>query len=725
MVLRAAWVMCLSSLRSSLRFQRSVDLNSRVLDSPCLMRSSALRWPRRYWSKRKSLTTSPKAWSSVMRLYRSKLESTISWITCSTLWLKVSRTFSRVFTRAAASRAASPASLSIIWPRVTRCLGPRFRPKRSFQRGDDPRQRLQLFRRRPGGVLGADGIEHARAAVEADPAAPGLLDPVRLHVYVPLHLARQFVPVGRQQAAQVPREDVQLLQVGVGKGQYLRKESVEPLVVGEQAPEFMALVPVEVLKTLHHRRERGIEPVLGDPGVEPDPGEAVHVALRVHRKRAQPGLDAVEQVGIGGFRQERGLVVGLEAILDRVRLVGEVEDHRAVFLRVRAIEPGKVCTAFTPPSFLSTYMVCSSGWSKPVWNFVGDDQEPVVLSLEGAGGLRLPQPVHPRLRVGGAAVPDGPGKRHERLERIAPLGQVFVHRQLVAHGVQARAGDDHGLGPAADPVLHPLGEVLHHDAHLLADGVGMKLDEGLQQELGLALVVARIVRDGLEQPPLGFVGRVVCQHVEDEPLSMAWRMLYRWKGANEPSSRSVPKSSSVLFLGVAVKAKVETLGMRPRFCISARIVFSSSSSGVSARDSSLSASSRDAGDSTALRLLVLSPDCDECASSTMRPKRFPGSSPISWAMTGNFWSVVTMMVLPDSSASLSWREVVSMFSTTPRVCSNCRTVAWSCRSSTRRSVMTTMVSKTRRSSGPCRVESWCASQAMVKLLPLPAECWMR
>ncbi|MEW6072071.1 MAG: hypothetical protein AB1726_05665 [Planctomycetota bacterium] len=27
-----------------------------------------------------------------------------------------------------------------------------------------------------------------------------------------------------------------------------------------------------------------------------------------------------------------------------------------------------VCTAFTPPSFLSTYIVWSRGWSKPVWN---------------------------------------------------------------------------------------------------------------------------------------------------------------------------------------------------------------------------------------------------------------------------------------------------------------------------------------------------------------------
>ena len=78
--------------------------------------------------------------------------------------------------------------------------------------------------------------------------------------------------------------------------------------------------------------------------------------------------------------------------------------------------------------------------------------------------------------------------------------------------------------------------------------------------------------------------------------------------------------------------------------------------------------------STAFRLLVLSPDCDEWASSTISAKRLPGSSPISFAITGNFCSVVTMIVFPASSASLSWREVVSMFSTTPSVCSNWRIV---------------------------------------------------
>ncbi len=38
---------------------------------------------------------------------------------------------------------------------------------------------------------------------------------------------------------------------------------------------------------------------------------------------------------------------------------------------------------------------------------------------------------------------------------------------------------------------------------------------------------------------------------------------------------------------------------------------------------------------------------------------------LAFAITGNFWRVVTMIVLPVSRASLSWREVVSMFSTTP------------------------------------------------------------
>ena len=119
-----------------------------------------------------------------------------------------------------------------------------------------------------------------------------------------------------------------------------------------------------------------------------------------------------------------------------------------------------------------------------------------------------------------------------------------------------------------------------------------------------------------------------------------------------------------------MNAKVERLGRGPRFSISARIVASSSSSGVAAPASSASAASRLPDASTALRLFELSPDWDEWASSTITAKRLPGSDPISSAITGNFWSVVTMIRLPDSSACRSCREVRSMFSTTPSVCSN-------------------------------------------------------
>ncbi len=123
---------------------------------------------------------------------------------------------------------------------------------------------------------------------------------------------------------------------------------------------------------------------------------------------------------------------------------------------------------------------------------------------------------------------------------------------------------------------------------------------------------------------------------------------------------------------------------------------------------------------------MLSPDCEECASSTITAKRLPGSSPISLAITGNFWSVVTMIVLPDSSASLSWREVVSMFSTTPSVCSNWRMVRLELAvehapvGDDHDRVEDAPVARRRGAS-----TSWWASQAMVKLLPLPAECWIR
>ena len=84
--------------------------------------------------------------------------------------------------------------------------------------------------------------------------------------------------------------------------------------------------------------------------------------------------------------------------------------------------------------------------------------------------------------------------------------------------MESRARHDHGLGASADLARHLGGEVLDADGDLLADGVGMQLDEGLEQVLGLAPVVAWVVLDLLQEPPIGLVGRVIREHVEDESL---------------------------------------------------------------------------------------------------------------------------------------------------------------------------------------------------------------
>ena len=72
--------------------------------------------------------------------------------------------------------------------------------------------------------------------------------------------------------------------------------------------------------------------------VEVELGEGVHIGLHKDRERAQAGLDFVEQIGVGCFRQDCGLVVGLEGGFDVLGLVGEVEDQGARFLRVGAVE---------------------------------------------------------------------------------------------------------------------------------------------------------------------------------------------------------------------------------------------------------------------------------------------------------------------------------------------------------------------------------------------------
>ena len=57
----------------------------------------------------------------------------------------------------------------------------------------------------------------------------------------------------------------------------------------------------------------------------------------------------------------------------------------------------------------------------------------------------------------------------QRLDRIALLPNVTVEALLVAYGFQARAGEHHRLGLAADLVARERLEMLDHDLGLLDD----------------------------------------------------------------------------------------------------------------------------------------------------------------------------------------------------------------------------------------------------------------
>ena len=210
--------------------------------------------------------------------------------------------------------------------------------------------------------------------------------------------------------------------------------------------------------------------------------------------------------------------IGLERGLDGVYLVGEVEHHGAVLLGVSAVEPRQRLHGVHAAELLVHVHRMQQRLVESGLELVGHDQEALLVRIEGLGRLRLRKAVHAGLGVIPVAILDGAGECHQRLERITSLGEIGVHRQLVAHRVQTRTGDDHRLRPPTDSVLHPIGEVLHHDAHLLPDRMRVQLHERLQQIGGLALVVARVVGHRLPQPPIRLIRGVVLQHVQDEVL---------------------------------------------------------------------------------------------------------------------------------------------------------------------------------------------------------------
>jgi len=98
------------------------------------------------------------------------------------------------------------------------------------------------------------------------------------------------------------------------------------------------------------------------------------------------------------------------------------------------------------------------------------------------------------------------------------LVQVGVEGLLVAHRVQARAGDHHRLGAAADLVARVGAEVLDHHLGLLGDVVGVQAHVAGERLGGLLFLDLGVVLGRLDEAVVGPVGGVVGEHVEDEAL---------------------------------------------------------------------------------------------------------------------------------------------------------------------------------------------------------------
>ena len=74
-------------------------------------------------------------------------------------------------------------------------FGTEFNAKALVQFGDDPRQRLHFFRYLAVCIFRSDGVERPGLALEINLAASRLLNPIRFHIDVLLHLVRQFLLV--------------------------------------------------------------------------------------------------------------------------------------------------------------------------------------------------------------------------------------------------------------------------------------------------------------------------------------------------------------------------------------------------------------------------------------------------------------------------------------------------------------------------------------------------
>ena len=228
------------------------------------------------------------------------------------------------------------------------------------------------------------------------------------------------------------------VQLGVGERHHLRQEPVgahEPL---QGVDEPLLLVLVEVGEPVDRRGQRGVDPTVVDAVADQQQGDdGLDLVGPQHAVLVEGVAGVVEQVRVGRWGDGRA-VVGLEGGADLLGVVAEVEDERAVLVRVDPVEPGQGLHGVQARQRLVDVHGVELRLVEAGLVLLGDDEDLVLVGVEHVGHLGLGDAVE--LGLGDLVAVDvelaGEGDEHADVG-VAVVVDVLGQRPVVAHGVLA------------------------------------------------------------------------------------------------------------------------------------------------------------------------------------------------------------------------------------------------------------------------------------------------
>lgn len=377
-----------------------------------------------------------------------------------------------------------------------------------------------------------DAGEAGRRRREGDVLLSCLGQPVKGKVYLAVEIDEAVV-FRREGGGQLFGEEEKEEHLLVEEAADLAQEGIEARKAGQPLAEGAALLFRQRGDSMQHRGQRGRGRGKGAyarrAACAQRRAKGRHLGGRVDAEAVQPLPDLVQQAGLGLLFQHGGLVIRREGLLDVLRLVGEVQHEGILLAGSDTVEAGQGLDGLDAFEGLVHEHGMQQGLVKAGLVLLGHDEDLEIL-FEAVrqvpfrdlfavyGGIEL------LFRPGAFLIAAGyvlhlAGKGHQRTDAGQAartyLAVEFLH---VAHGVQARARHQHGLGPAIQLVGRDRAEVLQHDGGLLGDVVRVQIGEAQRRARPGQRGVDGVIRRFAHQLEIGLPGGVIAQHIQDEAL---------------------------------------------------------------------------------------------------------------------------------------------------------------------------------------------------------------